>query len=162
MPSASAAFKPEIGPKSGFRALRRGDIHYTARNRAHREAELTTERMDEMKDSASTDPAKPARDALGAAYADLTVASKRGIAEDGKILFGAAAAIDVALEFLLPPNVDRELAAQNCHEALKLVKLTRAYAQRDSGGSAAQALDDAMKKIEDALKVLKLLKLAES
>ena len=78
-----------------------------------------------------------------------------------QILFGAAA-IDVALEFLLPPNVDRELAAQNCHEAVKLVKLTRAYAQRDSGGSAAQVLDDAMKKIEDALKVLKLLKLAES
>lgn len=118
--------------------------------------------MGNMKDEASTDPAKQARDALGSAYADLTVASKRGVAEDGKILFGAAAAIDVAVEFLLPPNVDWKLAAQNCHEALKLVKMTRAYAQRDSGGSAAQVLDEAMKKIEGALKVLKLLKLAES
>ena len=118
--------------------------------------------MDEMKDTASSDPAKQARDALAAAYADLTVASKRGIAEDGKILFGAAAAIDVAVELLMPPNEDRELAAQSCQEALKLVKLTRAYAQRDAGGSVAQVLDDAMKGIADAVKVLKLLKLAES
>jgi hypothetical protein len=115
-----------------------------------------------MKDAASTDPAKQARDALAAAYADLTVASKRGIAEDGKILFGAAAAIDVAVELLMPPNEDRESAAQSCQEALKLVKLTRAYAQRDAGGSVAQVLDAAMKRIADALKLLKLLKLAES
>jgi len=107
-----------------------------------------------MKDASSPDPVKQARDALGVAHADLTAATKRAIGDDGKILFGAASAIDLAVEFVTPPNTDRTAAAQNCREALKLVKVTRAYAQRESGGDMAKVLDRATKSIEGAVKFL--------
>jgi len=108
-----------------------------------------------MKDAPSTESARQIRDLLSAAHADLSAVSKRAIGDDGRILFGAAAAVDLAVESLMPPNVDRELAAQSCEEALKLAKVTRAYEQRESGGSIAQALAQAMKKIEDALKLVR-------
>ncbi len=102
----------------------------------------------------SIDLNQQARDALGAARTDLAAASKRGVGDDGKIFFGAAAAIDVAVEFLTPPHVDRALAAQSCHEALALARLTRAYATRESGGSNASLLEHATKNMEGALKAL--------
>jgi hypothetical protein len=108
-----------------------------------------------MAEAPSTDPIKQARDALVAAHADLIAASKRGVVDDGKIFFGAAAAVDVAVECLIPPSVDRELAAQNCDEALKVAKMTRAYAQREAGGSNAQLLDNALKNMELALKLIR-------
>jgi hypothetical protein len=107
-----------------------------------------------MKDAPSTDPVKLARDALGTAYADLTAAMKRALAEDSKIFFGAGAAVDLAVESLLPPHLDTVLAAQSCREALELVTTTRAYATRASGGSMATLLEDTNKRIEYALKLL--------
>jgi hypothetical protein len=108
-----------------------------------------------MADAPSTEAVKQVRDLLSAVHADVSAISKRAIGDDGRILFGAAAAIDVAVEALMPPEVDRELAAQSCEEALKLIKLTRAYGQRDSGGSISQALMLAMQKLADVLKLVR-------
>jgi hypothetical protein len=108
-----------------------------------------------MKDEPSTEPATRLRDLLATAHADLSAVSKRAIGDDGRILFGAAAALDVAVEAVMPPNVDRVLAAQSCEEALKLVKVTRAHEQRESGGAIAQSLAQATRKIEDALKLIR-------
>ncbi len=107
-----------------------------------------------MKDAANTDPAKQARDSLARAHADLTAAMKRAIGDDGKVFFGAAAALDLAVESLMPPHPDSALAAQSCHEALELLKITRAYAQRESGGPMSKVLDETTKRIEGAVKLL--------
>jgi hypothetical protein len=66
-------------------------------------------------------------------------------------LLGAAAAIDVAVESLTPPSPDVALAMSSCREALELMSTTRAYAQ---GGTIANSLDAAKRKVELALKTL--------
>ena len=106
-----------------------------------------------MKDGSTTDPAPRARAELDAAHADLTAASKKAIGDDGKMFFGVAAAIELAVECLTPPSSDPALAAQSCREALELAKLTRAHAQ-GSSSNAGNLLEQAKKRIASALKLL--------
>ncbi|HZF27573.1 MAG TPA: hypothetical protein VE907_00505 [Gammaproteobacteria bacterium] len=84
---------------------------------------------------APKDPTAPARAELEAAHSDLAVARKKAIGDDGKILLAAAAAIELAIEYLTPPHTERALAAQSCREAVALMKITRAHGQ----GSASNA-----------------------
>ena len=107
-----------------------------------------------MKEAAVADPGKPLRDALGVAHADITTATKKAVRDDGTIFFGAAAALDVAVEYLFPESGDHVLAAQSCREALELVKGTRAYATRAAGGDMAKLVEQATHRIEVVLKVL--------
>jgi hypothetical protein len=107
-----------------------------------------------MENALGEDRAGQAREALDAALADLAAAAKKAIADDGRIFFGATSALEVAVESLFAPHRDAQLAAQSCLEALKLVKLTRAYAQREFGGGTAKLLEQATKRIEDVLEAL--------
>ena len=107
------------------------------------------------KDAASPDPLKQARDALAKAHVDVTAATQRTVGDDGKAFLGAAAALDLAVECLMPPHPDSALAAESCHEALELLKVTRAYAQRESGGPMAKVLDETTKRIDGAVKLLR-------
>jgi hypothetical protein len=102
----------------------------------------------------AADPWKPAREALDVARAALTDATKKGLAADSQIFFGAASAVEVAVEALHPPYDDRALAAQSCDEAMKLLKVTRAYAQRQAGGAAAALLTRSIDAINGALKLI--------
>ena len=54
-----------------------------------------------MKDAASTDPTKQARDSLGTVYADFTAASKKGLADDTKVFFGAALIFSAGIIIIL-------------------------------------------------------------
>jgi hypothetical protein len=72
---------------------------------------------------------------LEATRADLDAASKKAIGDDGRIFLAAAAAVDLAIEALTPPNAESALAAQSCSEALTLLKITRAH----RGGSSSNA-----------------------
>ena len=103
---------------------------------------------------AAADPWKPARDSLVVAHAALTDATKKGLAVDATVFFGAASAVEVAIEALHPPYDDCVLAAQSCGEAMKLLKVTRAYAQRETGGTAAALLEQSIKAINVALKLI--------
>jgi hypothetical protein len=107
-----------------------------------------------MENALGKDRTGQAREALDAALADLTAATKKAIGDDGRIFFGATSALEVAVESLFPPHRDAQLAAQSCREALKLVKLTRAYASREAGGSTAKLIEQATKKIEGVLEAL--------
>jgi hypothetical protein len=84
---------------------------------------------------APKDPTAPVRAELEAAHADLGAARKKAIGDDGKIFLAAAAAIELAIEYLTPPDTERALAAQSCREAIALLKITRAHGQ----GSASNA-----------------------
>jgi len=84
---------------------------------------------------APLDPATNARAELDLALADLNSASKKAIGEDGRIFVAAAAALELAIEALTPPNAERALAAQSCREALALLKITRAH----RGGASSNA-----------------------
>jgi hypothetical protein len=97
------------------------------------------------------DAAAQTRATLATAYTELVAAAKVAVGDDGKILLGAAAAVDLAVEMLTPPDTDAAMAAQSCREALELTRSTRSYAQ---GGNIAKALDPAKQKLEDALKAL--------
>jgi len=97
------------------------------------------------------DSAAEARAALATAYTELLAASKVAVGDDGRTLISAAAAVDLAVELLTPPDPDAAMAANSCREALELVKQTRSYAQ---GGNIANLLDPARQKIEGALKTL--------
>ncbi len=88
---------------------------------------------------------------LADAYTAMVAASKVAVGDDGQTLAGAAAAIDLAVEFLTPPTAEIVLAAGSCREALALVNNTRSYAP---GGSIANLLDPARKKLDDALRLL--------
>jgi hypothetical protein len=91
------------------------------------------------------------RAALATAYTELLAASKVAVGDDGRTLVSAAAAADLAVELLTPPDPDVAMAANSCREALELLGQTRTYAQ---GGNIAKSLDPAKKKIEAALKIL--------
>jgi hypothetical protein len=97
------------------------------------------------------DSAAQARVALTTAYTELLAASKVAVGDDGKTLIVAAAALDLAVELLTPPNPEVAMATNSCREALELLAETRTYAQ---GGNIANLLDPAKKKIEAALKLL--------
>jgi hypothetical protein len=99
----------------------------------------------------SQDPAAQIRATLAAAYTELIAASKVAVGEDGKTLLGVAAAVDLAVESLIPPAPDRALASSSCREALSLLEKTRTYAQ---GGNIAKLLDPARAKIEAMLSAL--------
>jgi hypothetical protein len=99
----------------------------------------------------SKEGAAQVRRVLENAYQELLAAAKVAVVDDGETLAVAAAAVDVAIEALMPPQPDVALAASSCHEALELARRTRAYAQ---GGNIANALDPARRKLEDALKRL--------
>lgn len=88
---------------------------------------------------------------LATAYTELTAASKVVVGDDGRTLLAAAAAVDLAVEMLTPPDTDAATAAQSCREALTLTQTTRSYAQ---GGNIANVLDPAKQKLSDALKML--------
>jgi len=88
---------------------------------------------------------------LAAAYTELSAASKVVVGDDGRTLLAAAAAVDLAVEMLTPPDTDAAMAAQSCREALQLAQTTRSYAQ---GGNIANVLDPAKQKLTDALKML--------
>jgi hypothetical protein len=108
-----------------------------------------------MREAPAADAAKLEREALGVALTDLNTVSRKSVADDGQIFFGATSALELAVESLFPPHADAALAAQSCREALKLVKLTRAYASRDSGGANAKLLEQATASIEQVLKKLR-------
>jgi hypothetical protein len=99
----------------------------------------------------SNEIAAAARAVLATAYAELVAASKVVVGDDGKTLLAAAAAVDLAVEMLTPPDTDAATAGQSCREALELVQTTRSYAQ---GGNIANVLDPAKQKLADALKML--------
>jgi hypothetical protein len=101
----------------------------------------------------TNDIAARARASLEAAHADLEAASKKAIGDDVKIFFGAAAAIELAIEYLTPPHTDAAPAAQSTREALELLKLTRAQKQ-GSSSNAGMLLEQALRKIEAGLKLL--------
>jgi hypothetical protein len=119
----------------------------------HCSAETQSERKesDQLTDQPPNDSAAQARAMLAAAYKDLLAASKVAVGDDGGTLLGAAAAIDVAVECLTPPNTDTPLAMSSCREALELTSKTRTYAQ---GGNIANSLDAAKRHVADALKIL--------
>ena len=98
-------------------------------------------------------PAAPAeaRVILATAYTELTAAAKVAVGDDGGTLLAAAAAVDLAVELLTPPDADVALAANSCLEALHLAGQTRAYAQ---GGNIANLLEPAKQKVAHALKLL--------
>jgi hypothetical protein len=81
--------------------------------------------------------------------------SRKSVADDGRIFFGATSALELAIESLFPPQTDAALAAQSCREALTLVKLTRAYAQRAAGGDNARLLEQATTNVEQVVKKLR-------
>jgi hypothetical protein len=97
------------------------------------------------------DSSADVRAILETAYKELLAASKVAVGDDGQTLMAAAAAVDVAVEALMPPHAEPELAASSCREALELARQTRTYAQ---GGNIANALDPARRKLEDSLKLL--------
>ena len=97
------------------------------------------------------DAGAQARALLESAYKELLPASKVAVGDDGATLMGAAAAVDVAVESLLPAEADLELARSSCREALELARTTRSYAQ---GGNIANLLDPARDKVAAALKLL--------
>jgi hypothetical protein len=99
----------------------------------------------------SPDSTAKARAVLADAYTEMVAASKVAVGDDGQTLLGAAAAIDLAVEFLTPPAAEVALAAGSCREALALVSNTRSYAP---GGNIANLLDPARKKLDDALRLL--------
>jgi hypothetical protein len=92
----------------------------------------------------------PARALLESAYKELMAASKVAVGDDGATLMAAAAALDVAVESLMPGAPDLDLARASCQEALALAHRTRAYAQ---GGNIANVLDPARHKLAEALKL---------
>lgn len=92
-----------------------------------------------------------ARELLENSYKGLLAASKVVVGEDSPTLMAAAAAVDVAIESLLPPAGDVELARSSCREALELARKTRSYAQ---GGNIANLLDPARQKLAEALELL--------
>ena len=104
-----------------------------------------------MSNAPTKDAAAQARTALATAYTELLAASKVAVGEDGKTLIVAAAAVDLAVELLTPPDPDAAMAANSCREALELLGKTSSYAQ---GGNIANLLDPARKKLEDPLKLL--------
>jgi len=102
-------------------------------------------------DESSKDAAARAKVTLAAAYTELVAASKIAVGDDGKTLLAAAAAADLAVELLTPPDIDAAMASASCREALELTRGTRSYAQ---GGTIAKTLDPAKQKLESALKLL--------
>jgi len=104
-----------------------------------------------LTDQISKDAAAQARATLAAAYTELVAASKVAVGDDGRGLLAAAAAVDLAVELLTPPDFDPAMASGSCREALELTRGTRSYAQ---GGTIAKALDPAKQKLESALKLL--------
>lgn len=88
---------------------------------------------------------------MATAFAELTAASKVAVGDDGRTLLAAAAAVDLAVELLTPPDTDAATAANSCREALDLASQTREYAQ---GGNIANLLEPAKRKVEQALKLL--------
>lgn len=105
----------------------------------------------ELTDQSGKDAAAQARATLTAAYTELGTASKVAVGDDGKSLLAAAAAVDLAVELLTPPDIDAAMASASCREALELTRGTRSYAQ---GGTIAKALEPAKQKLESALKLL--------
>jgi hypothetical protein len=97
------------------------------------------------------DTAAQAKAALTSAYESFVAARKVAIGDDGRTLMMAAAAVDLAIEFLSPPAPDLALAAGSCKEAQGLVDQTRAYAP---GGSIAIVVDPGKRKLEEALALL--------
>jgi len=97
------------------------------------------------------DTAAQAKAALISAYESLVAARKVAVGDDGRTLLMAAAAVDLAIEFLSPPAPDLALAAGSCKEAQELVGKTRAYAP---GGSIAIVVDPGKRKLEEALALL--------
>lgn len=104
-----------------------------------------------MTKTATNEVAAPARALLESAYKELLAAAKVAVGDDGATLMAAAAAIDVAVESLMPGAADLELARASCREALELARNTRAYAQ---GGSIANVLEPARQKLAAALQAL--------
>jgi hypothetical protein len=104
-----------------------------------------------MTNASATDRAARARALLDAAYTELVAAAKVVVGDDARLLLTAASSVDLTVEALTPPGVDVALARGSCNEALGLAHQTRAYAQ---GGTIANALEPARKKIEDALALL--------
>jgi hypothetical protein len=104
-----------------------------------------------MTDESSKNAAARARAMLQDAYTELVAGSKVAVGDDGRILLAAAAAVDLAVELLTPPDADAAMASGSCREALELTRRTRSYAQ---GGSIANVLDPAKQKLESALKLL--------
>jgi hypothetical protein len=95
--------------------------------------------------------AAQARALLESAHAELLAAAKIVVGDDGQRLVVAAASVDLAVEMLMPPDSDSALAASSCRDALGEVSATRDYA---AGGTIANALEPARKKLEDALALL--------
>jgi hypothetical protein len=104
-----------------------------------------------LTDESSKDAAARAKTTLAVAYTELVAASKVAVGDDGRSLLAAAAAVDLAVELLTPPDIDTAMASGSCREALELTRSTRSYAQ---GGTIAKALDPAKQKLEDALELL--------
>jgi hypothetical protein len=104
-----------------------------------------------LSNDGNKDTTAQARAILATAYTELVAASKVAVGDDGRTLLGAAAAVDLAVEALTPPDADTAMAVSSCREALELTNATRAYAQ---GGNIAKLLDPAKKKVADALKIL--------
>jgi hypothetical protein len=100
---------------------------------------------------ATNEIAAPARALLESAYKELLAAAKVAVGNDGATLMAAAAAIDVAIESLMPGAADLDLARATCREALEHARNTRAYAQ---GGSIANVLEPARRKLTEALQAL--------
>ena len=104
-----------------------------------------------MTEPVTTNDAAPARALLETAYKELLAASKVAVGDDGATLMAAAAAVDVAVESLMPGAPDLDLARASCQEAFELARNTRAYAQ---GGSIANVLEPARQNLAKALKLL--------
>jgi hypothetical protein len=104
-----------------------------------------------LTETVTKDNAAPARALLEIAYKELLAASKVAVGDDGATLMAAAAAVDVAVESLMPGAPDLGLARASCQEAFELARNTRAYAQ---GGSIANALEPARQNLAKALKLL--------
>jgi hypothetical protein len=95
--------------------------------------------------------AAQARALLETAYKELLAAAKVVVGDDGPTLLSAAAAVDVAVECLVPPQVELALATSSCRDAIAQARATRSYAQ---GGSIANLLDPARRKLDEALALL--------